>query len=137
MDRPDLFARYDSYRSQCVAHMQQASAVLEGAGAADAATLAMLRWQYVRLLTEFDAFKQREIFEPALRSASPDKAALASELQAECTAIGQAFRAYVLEWSAVDKHAQWHLYYPAAKAIIERIEKHFDEETPLMQRLLA
>jgi hypothetical protein len=117
--------------------MQQASSLLDSDGSADATTLAMLRWQYVRLLTEFDTFKHREIFEPALRSASPDKVALASQLQAHCVEMGQAFRAYVLEWSAVDKHAHWDRYHAAAITIIKRLQEHFDREMPLMQRLLA
>jgi hypothetical protein len=136
MDKADLRRRLEVYRSQCLSHMQRASAVLEAA-TPDATTLAMMRWQYVRLLTEFESFKHREIFGPALRNGTPGELALARDMATACEVMGQAFRAYVLEWSTVDKNARWEEYSAAAKAIIQRLHDHFEAEEPLMAKLLT
>jgi hypothetical protein len=136
MDKADLRQRLDTYRSQCLSHMERASGVLEAA-TPDATTLAVLRWQYVRLLTEMESFKHREILGPSLRNGTPGELALARDLAIQCREIGQAFRAYVLEWSTVDKNARWDEYSAAAKAIIQRLQNHFETEEPLMAKLLT
>jgi len=137
METAHLRERYATFCSQCRDHMAHASAVLDDNRPAEATTLAMLRWQYVRLLTEFDAFKNREIFASALWEEVPEKAALARELQVACTEMGHAFRAYVLKWSTVDKSVHWDEYHAAANAIIKRLHGHFEREGPLIERLLA
>ena len=97
----------------------------------------MLRWQYVRLLTEFETFKHREIFAPALRDGTSDKAPTARQLEASCAEISRAFRAYVMKWSTVDKNACWENYREAAAAIIQRLRDHLEAEGPAMRLLLS
>lgn len=79
---------------------------------------AVLRWQLVRALREYQLFKHREIFDPLAGSLNPQLADLACGMKMRCIATCNAYGDHVQRWSngaAVGKRsaaraATWHRF---------------------------
>ena len=99
------------------------AATRTGPGSAPA-TLGPMRWKMVRLLRAYQIFKHSEIFDPAIASGSPTRAAAAHAMKARCIAAGETFRHYVVTWTARDVAAAWDEYQPAMKRMIADLRAH-------------
>ena len=105
--------------------------------ARDTAGLARARWAMMRALTAYQLFKHSKIFDPMIAKARPADAHRLLRMKRACTDMGDAFRAYVQQWSACDVGASWAEYQPAALAMIARVRAHIAGERKAVGALLA
>lgn len=103
----------------------------------DAAGLARARWELARAILAYQGFKHREIFDPVAARGSPQQAAAARRLKAECTTTGDRFRAYVSTWSSVSVLDRWEEYQAAALRLIADLREQLARERREAEMLLA
>ena len=90
--------RLMEHPSAILAIIDRSEAMVATADTFDGAALARSRWELTRALTAYQLFKDREIFEPALRTGAPAQQALAAGMKDQCVALGDEFRDYVARW---------------------------------------
>lgn len=79
---------------------------------------AVLRWQLVRALREYQLFKHREIYDPLAGSLNPQLADLACGMKMRCIATCNAYGDHVQRWSkgpaagerSAARVARWYRY---------------------------
>ena len=136
--RTDLaLHRLNVHQQTILDHMSRAAALLGLPSHEAHAPLAHGRWTMVRLLQEYQAFKQAEIFNPAIRYGAPAQVDCARRLKAECIATADAFRAHVRDWSSTDVAERWEDYRPAMRTMAERLRCHLLTERQAVIELLA
>lgn len=123
-----ILTRLEDHQARATAMMDAAARILEANRAEDAPEMGRARWGMMRLLTEYQMFKHREIFDPAIRSGSPEAQRAAREMKAQCIAVGEEFRAYVAKWASTGVADNWAEYRTAAMAMIARIREHIASE---------
>ena len=136
MTRTTLLTRLGDHQQSALALMRGAEAMLRDP-ARDAAALARARWALMRVLTAYQLFKHREIFDPAVGGTVLGDAQRAARMKRACTQVGEEFRRYVATWSRTDVAAAWDSYQPAALAMIERLRDHFAREKAEVEALLS
>lgn len=99
--------------------------------------LAKARLEMFRLLRAYQLFKHTEIFDPVVRQDNAGQIASASRMKADCTAAGEAYRAYVNVWSTRDVVDAWDSYRPAMTAMAQRLRSHIAVERAQVPQLLA
>lgn len=90
----------------------------------DTACLDRARQEMARILTAYQLFSHRELFEPLMASTDPGDIACGRQLKAECITLAEDFRSYARQWSAEDVRGRWPVYRPAALAMIGRVRRH-------------
>lgn len=123
------------YQDRILAHIASDRVLLDVEGEAARPALAQRRWMLARLLREYQLFKHVELFDPAL--ARNDRLGVAPRLKARCTAIGDAFAAYLACWtsSAVDGH--WPDYAAATHRMFDALVRHLEQERRTIEAMLA
>lgn len=120
-----LFAEHHDRATGIIGTQRQLLTTLTGP---DAATLARLRWELMRVLMEFELFKLHDIFDPMIRHGDPQAAAHAWIMKGECTALGADVRAFVTRWSNGSVEEQWEEFRCAKLALFDRIERNFIDQ---------
>ena len=126
----------DSHQRQILSHIDAALPLLQLPPDQAQHPLAVARWQMVRMLHAYQIFKHIEIFDPAIRSGSPDHARAATRMKAECIAAGDSFRRHVQQWSATSIADSWDSYRPAMLAMAEELRRHIVRERRSVEMLL-
>ena len=99
--------------------------------------LAKSRLEMFRLLRAYQLFKHNEIFDPVIRRGNLAQIATATRMKSDCTAAGDAYRAYVNLWASCDVVAVWSSYRPALLAMAQRLRTHIEVERTQVPQLLA
>lgn len=126
----------DDHQQRLLAKLGENDALLRAAEP-DSHALGCVRWQLVRLLREYQLFKHRRIFDPAIRSGVTLARAQAETMKAECIAAGEAIARFVLTWSAVEGPVDWSAYRLAALDLHLAIRRHVVRERRGVIALLA
>ena len=118
-------------------HQRRASEVLRRGAEAVESGSGDLRQDIGAVLQDYQVFKHEEIFNPAVRSASPEQAALAREMKIECIAAGEAFRAHVQRWTPGEIDFDRSGYRAASRLTLNAVRRHVDREREGITRLLG
>jgi hypothetical protein len=110
---------------------------LAAAAEADVEALARLRWEVTRALLAYQRYKHLRLFDPAIASGDPGRAAQGRELKLRCIAAGELFRAYAARWAPSGVGDRWAEYRTAAEAMIADLEARLDRERDDAERLVA
>jgi hypothetical protein len=90
----------------------------------DLARLESSRMRMARILTAYQLFVHRELYQPLQASRRPDDMDCARQLKAECMALAEASRRHMRIWSGQDLAAMWGDYRPAEMAMIEQVRRN-------------
>jgi hypothetical protein len=131
-----LLERLHGFQDRALAIVEHTEAILRSGSAANAIELGHARWELTRVLTAYQMFMHRELFQPVIDGGRADRARIAIGLKADCIAIGEDFRHYVAKWSAVGITDRWAEYKAAALAIITRLRRHIARERWAAEQLL-
>ena len=116
------------HQDRALGIVARASALLDGA-APDIGRLAQCRWELARTLRAYQIHKHRAVFDPIIAGGgASDRVRLARQLKADCIAMGDRFRAYLLHWSAKNTADVWPEYRGAAHRMIAELRLHIDRE---------
>ena len=137
MRTPDPLPRLYDQQTRILAQIESATALLRLDPLVARAPLARARWTLARMLREYQLFKHREIFDPAIAGGDEREVAAACDLRASCIAAGDAFTAYVARWSSLDIAALWDSYRPAMRRMAGELRTHLVRERAQVERLLA
>jgi hypothetical protein len=88
------------------------------------AELARIRAEQARIITAYQLFVHREVFEPLIRSGSATEIARAKELKTECIILSEEFRSFARCWAIDDVERDWCAYRTAALDLAKRIRQH-------------
>lgn len=99
--------------------------------------LGRCRSEMARILTIYNLFVQREIFEPLLRGSSPSEVAAAKNIKAECICLVEEFRIFTIKWRTGDVAARWAEYQPEAVEFRRRVQRHFERVMTVVNAALA
>lgn len=97
--------------------------------------LATRRSAMGRLLTSYQRFVHREVFDPLIEQESGQNAALARAMKVDCIELVESFRAFQRRWMAEDAVERWDEYQPQALRMIERLRRHIIEVDSIARRL--
>lgn len=114
-----------TYHEQMTAAVERGEALLKaGPPGVNVAELSPIRLQMAQIITSYQLFVHREVFEPLIRSGNAGWAEKARALKTDCILLAEDFRAFVRVWATKDAVAHWDEYRPAAAAILGRIRAH-------------
>ena len=130
-------ATLHGFQQQILDHLTQAVALVGGEPEHARVPLAKSRWETVRLLREYQMFKHREIFEPAIAFGSPQQRAVAERMKQACLALTAELETYARRWGGTDVVSEWASYKPAMLAIVAHLRRHIESERRMVVGLLA
>ncbi len=90
----------------------------------DTTRLEYSRMRMARILTAYQLFVHRELFQPLQASGDATDVECARQLKAECGALAEAVRTHTRKWSTQEPAVMWDEYRPAELGLIERIRQH-------------
>jgi hypothetical protein len=117
-----------AHQEKVLSIMARSFAMIEKPGALDTGVLGQNRWELMRTLRAYQIYKHVFIFDPAIASGTPGRASHAAAMKARCEAMGAAYQAHTLQWSAssvVEREAE---YRAATRHILERARNHMARE---------
>lgn len=100
-------------------------------------SIALLRWQLLRALRNYQLFKHTEVFDPLSRDENGARAAQARSMKARCITIGEQYHAHVQKWSLHGDQSFWQDYQREAVAMVRKLRQHLAEEAAGAARLMA
>lgn len=121
----------EEYRDRMIAITDRAAVHLQQCTPEGILELGRCRAEMSRVLTIFQLFVHREIFEPLTASGDPAKRRLGNELKTECIVLTEEFRHSCRRWNNVDLQEHWAEYQPSAFAFRRRILTHLDRVAAL------
>ncbi|RDE06506.1 hypothetical protein [Sphingomonas aracearum] len=121
----------EDYRERMVAIIDRVRPYLTECTPAGVAEIVRSRDEMARVLTIFQLFVHREIFEPLTAGIDPARRRLGTELKTECILLTEEFRHSKRRWNDVDLALHWAEYQPAAVAFRRRILDHLDRVAAL------
>jgi hypothetical protein len=86
--------------------------------------LAKARTEQARIITSYQLFVHREVFEPIVAAGSPADVARVKALKTECIVLAEEFRVFARSWSFDEVMADWPTYRSAALGFVDRIRRH-------------
>lgn len=95
-----------------------------------------LRWELGRHLRAYQLFKHNELFDPAIASGRLVDADNARAMKARCTAAGESYRAFMLEWSGRDAASEWPAFEGSWHDIAAGLRAHLTQERRDITRAL-
>ena len=136
--RDTLLARLDEHQAKALEIIRRGDVSLAPDAVPDPPLLSQSRWELIRIMTTYQAFKHCQLFDPFIRGTDRDKAELATKMKAECIAIGDDFKEHVARCASLDIVAHWESYRSAVAQLLRRIETHMSRERWLIDtKLLA
>jgi len=88
------------------------------------AELTKARSEQSRIITSYQLFVHREVFEPMIASSDVADKQRVRMLKAECIVLAEDFRAFARSWTAEDVAGNWTSYRAAALDFVSRIRRH-------------
>lgn len=137
MNREAVLARLHQHQQAVLSIMDEAEPLLRDPAARDVAALARARWAMVRGLGEYQLFKHRRIFDPALATPDAPSRERAARLKQRCVEMGDEFRAYVTRWGGADVAGEWPTYQAAALKMMARLRAHVARERTECEALIG
>ena len=134
--RDKMLAALDDHQAKIVAIVRRGDALLAVDARPDPALLSQKRWELTRLLSAYQAFKHHQLFDPVVRTGPPARARVASQMKAECIALGEEYRAHVARCTNLDIVAHWESYRPAVARLLARLEAHMSRERWVVSSIL-
>lgn len=131
-----LVARLHDHQTAILASTERARRTL-AEEAPDPVVLARLRWEMVRLMTAYQFFKHREVFDVLIANGSDDEARIARRLKADCISLGEDVRRYVAYRNSADQTGTWAQQREQGLSFVGRIRQHLDHERRAMIALLG
>jgi hypothetical protein len=132
-----MLATLGNYQDQMWAIAVDSEARLAQPIPQDPGEIARLRLEMARVMTAYQLFVHREVFEPLIRTGSPAEANQARAMKSECILIAEEFRAFVHLWTAADIGARWRDYRAAALDFSRRIRAHIEHVRTMAPACLA
>jgi hypothetical protein len=132
-----MLATLGKYQDQMWSITLESEAQLAQPDPQDAGDIARLRLEMARVMTAYQLFVHREVFEPLIRAGSPAEVNQARAMKSECILIAEEFRAFVHLWTAVDIVARWADYRAAGMEFSRRIRAHIEHVRKVTPTCLA
>jgi hypothetical protein len=88
------------------------------------AELTKARGEQSRIITSYQLFVHREVFEPMIASADVADKQRVRTLKAECIVLAEDYRTFARSWTAEDVASNWASYRAAALDFVSRIRQH-------------
>ena len=121
-----MLTTIEQFRDRLSAISNRASRHLVAPTPEGIAELDRCRSEMARILSIYNLFVHREIFEPLLLAGSPIEAAAAKEMKVECICLVEEFRRFSGEWRLANVAAAWAEFQPTALNFRMRIQRHLD-----------
>ncbi len=134
--RDRLLSQLDEHQAKALEIISRGDVVLAPGALPQTEMLSRSRWEMMRVLSAYQAFKHHQLFDPIIRSGPPDKAAIAQQMKAECIAIGEDFRDHAARCANLDIPAHWDSYRPTVARMLARIKTHLIRERWVAERML-
>jgi len=131
-----LIERLTNYQDRALDVASRAEALLAKNDPALASGLAQTRWELLRALMPYAAFKHGEMFPVMIDRSRPEQLVAATQLRQDCLALGEEVKAYVARWSSVSVPDHWTEYRAASLAITARIRAHMARERRAAEAIL-
>lgn len=122
------------YQRRVFAIMDRAEPIFDSPNP-DIAQLDACRTQVTAALTTYQLYKHRELFPRLKGSGFRDVVSGGFDIQAECIALGNDFRAHAARWRNKDVVYEWDEYSRVALGLIHRTRKQLAREAAEAQRL--
>jgi hypothetical protein len=127
----------DTYHDRMDAILTSAEALLRADDKSALVTLTRSRFDMAHLLSAYQLFIHREVFEPSIAAGTADEVARAKALKVECIMLADAFRTYVKHWSVTEIESVWPEYRRAAGDMLRRLRAHLERSRSDAPGLLA
>lgn len=88
------------------------------------ADLGKARAEQARIITSYQLFVHREVFEPLMKAGTPAEVARVKQLKTECIMLAEDFRAYTRAWTIDAVAKDWPTYRISALEFVARIKQH-------------
>jgi hypothetical protein len=121
-----MLATLGRYQDQMWTITQETETLLNRIEPQDASELTRLRLELARVMTAYQLFVHREVFEPLIRTGTPAEAGHARAMKIECIMIAEEFRAFAQLWAQVDIGPRWKDYRVAGLDFARRIRAHIE-----------
>ena len=131
-----LLARLDQHQAKTLAIISRGDVLLAADAIPDPGLLDQSRTELTDVLSAYQMFKHRELFDPIIQDGPLDKARLAGQMKAECIALGEEYGAHVARCANLDIPAHWDSYRPAVLRLLARIRTHIMRERWIAASLL-
>ncbi len=93
------------------------------------------RMRMARILTAYQLFVHRELFQPLQASGDAAEVECARQLKAECGALAESVRTHTRTWSTQEPAAMWDEYRSIELGLIESIRQHILRVRAAVERL--
>lgn len=134
--RDRLLAELEAHQAKALEIIARGDVLLAPGALPQPEMLSRSRWEMMRVLGAYQAFKHHQLFDPIIRTGPPDKASIAQQMKAECIAIGEDFRAHAARCADLDIPACWDSYRPTVAKMLARIKAHLIRERWVAERML-
>lgn len=98
--------------------------------------VAALRWGLARELIAHLAIEDRLLYPNLLRSSDPAAASLAARFKSELGGLGEAFTAYMTQWTDSRIAREWEIFCGETRAILDALAERVARETESLYPLL-
>jgi ABC-type histidine transport system ATPase subunit len=132
-----MLATLGNYQNQMWAITLEGEALLNRLEPQDPAEVNRLRMELARVMTAYQLFVHREVFEPLIRTGTPAEVNQARAMKSECILIAEEFRAFVHLWTAADIAVRWADYQAAGLDFARRIRAHIERVRAIAPACLA
>ncbi|RVT94906.1 hypothetical protein [Sphingomonas crocodyli] len=136
MDDRGAFERLAEHQRKILGILDDAEALALHGTADDAYCVGQKRWELLRAVTNYQYHKHAEVFDPMIARGMPDQIRKAKELKANCTKLGNEFRAYVARWTQSGV-CDWQVYKPEALELIKAMRLHMAREARAIAMLMG
>jgi hypothetical protein len=137
MEASRRLERLVAYQETLLERIAAGEALLEQGPMQAAPLLAKSRWEMVRLLREYQLFKHREIFDPAILGPSRRIAALATAARDWCRQASERYETHVTRWSETGIAGDWDAYRMAVRDMGKAIRLHIAAERADVRTILV
>lgn len=137
MQTAQLIASLEEHQTGILANMRRAEAVIACPEAFDMAQVARLRWELLRLLSGYQMFKHRQIFDVLIHAGSFEQRPVAARMKADCEALGEEVKRFITQRSAAGAGETVEVYRADVRRFITRLREHLSYERAAAIALLT
>lgn len=121
-----MLTTIEEFRDRMIDIIARAGPNLKAPSPEGIANLDRCRAEMASVLSAYNLFVHREIFEPLFSAGSPAEAAAAKAMKVECICLIEEFRRFTSEWRFADVAGAWSEYQALAHNLRSRIEGHLE-----------
>lgn len=136
IDRDKVLACLIDHQKRALEIIKRGDVLLAPDAWPDPGKLSQSRWELVRVLGAYQAFKHHELFNPLIRGGTPEQIRVALQMKDECIEIGDDFRAHAARCANLDIAAHWAEYRPTVATLLRRIQAHLSRELWVIESML-